>query len=696
MARFLRTTMMVLATLTACQCEEERITRVCADDSECDSGLICDNGACRPGTRTCIKGIIEEDCERCADRSDCPEGSRCSRSGLCIPPQCNQDADCAQVCQDGFSQLEICAVDEDSGWRRCVDYTCASDSECEQRFSEVPDGLIPVCVASGCRCRNPCGGECPSGQVCCGDEGNEQFGQCIDAPQSCAETQCGLGFEATQIEAGAWSIGACLTADEVCECTELPALPLGDLGIHSDLATSGGRAVIAAYNSSYGDLVIGVGDENEVHWQSIDGVPEPTSDNVTGGPSGPRWGISEPGADVGRYPALTIGRDQTIHVVYQDVDRGGLIYARSLCGIGCDEGAICAADARCRQPELTCAEECLPSQACIQGQCLSGAGRNRFYRIDLDDEGDGAYFNEIELDEGQWPWIVSAKHQVDLGRGLEARLVAYRGQDGAPSSRADFTVAAPGEIAEPLQNYLCQGGCPRGTLCGDPGGRCYPSSDDCDPLCAETEFCSEGLCMERVFDPPRSQPVLANAHNKIVRLDSSLEAVWHDPIADQVMLWRLGDTPRTVGLEGGAFVTMVVLEGTRHLAFLRDETLIYAQVNEAGEVIHEELVDDGFRQRDGFSEQHVMAEPALDLAPDGTLTLYWQDASFQDVIVARRDPNDDEFGEASTLLGAEDPYEGGFGFANRVARAQDTAWFSTYRFHLPDELPDNGLVLLAR
>ena len=274
--------------------------------------------------------------------------------------------------------------------------------------------------------------------------------------------------------------------------------------------------------------------------------------------------------------------------------------------------------------------------------------------------------------------------------------MAYRGQDAAPTTRADFAVATPSEIAESLEGYVCQGVCPRGHLCGDPGGRCYPASDDCDPLCAETEFCSEGLCMERVFDPPRLEPVLANAHNRIVRSGPSLEAVWHDPIADQVMMWTLGENPRSSGLDGGDFVTMVALGGTRHLAFLRDETLIYAQVNDQGEVIHEELVDGGFRQRDGFSEQHVMAEPALDLAPDGTLTLYWQDASSQDVLMAQRHPGDEQFGEASTLLGAEDPYEGGFGFANRVARARDTAWFSTYRFHLPDELPDNGLVLLAR
>jgi len=202
--------------------------------------------------------------------------------------------------------------------------------------------------------------------------------------------------------------------------------------------------------------------------------------------------------------------------------------------------------------------------------------------------------------------------------------------------------------------------------------------------------------MERAFDPPRLEPVLASAHHQIIRVGASLEAVWHDPIADQVMLWTLGEAPREAGLEGGDFVTMVALGGTRHLAFLRDETLVYAQVNDRGEVIHEELVDNGFRERDGFSEQHVMAEPALDLAPDGTLTLYWQDASFQDVLLAQRHPGDDHFGDASTLLGAEDPYEGGYGFANRVARAEDVAWFSTYRFHLADDLPDNGIVLLAR
>lgn len=696
MLSLIRRLALLALVLSSCRCEEDVVTRICVSDAECAEGLFCDGGICRPGKRICVKGLFEEDCDRCSDHDQCPEGSRCPRSGLCIPPQCDVDTDCEQICSDDVNSLKVCVVQPDSGWRNCEEFSCGADQECADRFIDVPDGLTPVCVARGCRCRNPCGGDCPSGTVCCGEEANEDYGQCITEPEACSQAGCGLGFEAQQVDPGLWSISQCLTRDEICDCIELPALPLGDVGIHSDLAAVEGRAVIAAYNSLYGDLMLGVGDSQEMHWQFVDGVPAPTPANVTGGPSGPRSGISEKGPDVGRYPAVAIGRDETIHLVYQDVDQGRVVYARSLCGLGCDAGAICSAAGLCQLEEQGCEPSCLPGQACMEGQCLARAGRNRFHFLTLDDRGDGGYFNAIDLDVGQWPWIISAQHRVDLGRGLEARLVSYRAQDAAPRSVADFMTSEPAGQNEFLAQYPCEGGCPPQMVCGGANATCLVPTDDCDPACLDSELCRGGRCLERHFDPPRLEPVLANAHNQIVPIGVGLEAVWHDPVGDRVIRWVLGSAPQATALEGGDFVTMVAESGLRHLAFLRDESLVYAQLDDRGVVVHEELVDDGRRDRDGFSEQHVMAEPALDLAPDGTLTLYWQDASFQDVLIAQRSPGDESFGEAVTLLGAEDPYEGGYGFANRTARAEDTAWFSTFRFHLPDDPPDNGMVLLAR
>ena len=115
-----------------------------------------------------------------------------------------------------------------------------------------------------------------------------------------------------------------------------------------------------------------------------------------------------------------------------------------------------------------------------------------------------------------------------------------------------------------------------------------------------------------------------------------------------------------------------------------------------GTIASEQIVDHGGREVGDRSELHVLADTALDLAPNGDLTLYWQDASDHTLRFATKGAEDDAFGEGRVLAGAVQPYEGSFGFSNRTARHAGGHWVSSFRFHLPEEAPDSTVVLFAR
>ena len=142
MIRTLRTFCIGLALLlSGCNCEETPVSRQCVAQADCPVGQFCDDGLCREGQPTCLKGVVEENCKRCAEHSDCPDGARCSRSGLCLPPQCDTDADCANQCSEQSSALETCQAEAETGWRQCIPFACDNDQQCSDAFVEIPEGL---------------------------------------------------------------------------------------------------------------------------------------------------------------------------------------------------------------------------------------------------------------------------------------------------------------------------------------------------------------------------------------------------------------------------------------------------------------------------------------------------------------------------------------------------------------------------
>ena len=132
-------------------------------------------------------------------------------------------------------------------------------------------------------------------------------------PDDCRTTKCDTG-----------TIPQCMTGG-MCACT--PDLPLGDIGQYASLGMRGGVAYLAAYNNTYGDLMIGhVAPPGVVtNWEFVDGIP------LTSSPDNPlsqvRGGISDPGDDVGKYASIAVNNDGNPVIAYYDATNGALRFA---------------------------------------------------------------------------------------------------------------------------------------------------------------------------------------------------------------------------------------------------------------------------------------------------------------------------------------------------------------------------------
>ena len=132
--------------------------------------------------------------------------------------------------------------------------------------------------------------------------------------------------------APSWDPDTCMYTTDCC--AELPALSVGFVGQHSEVAvTDDGTIWVSGYSAgltdrySYGDLVVGTWDATagEMDWEHVDGVP--ATGDVTGAPSGWRGGMSTPGDDVGKYSTIAVGADGEPRVAYFDVTHGALKFA---------------------------------------------------------------------------------------------------------------------------------------------------------------------------------------------------------------------------------------------------------------------------------------------------------------------------------------------------------------------------------
>ncbi|HZS38604.1 MAG TPA: hypothetical protein VFF06_17345, partial [Polyangia bacterium] len=110
----------------------------------------------------------------------------------------------------------------------------------------------------------------------------------------------------------------------MCICN--PDLPFGDVGRFQSMQMIGSDAYVAAYNNTYGDLMIGHITPPGVisNWDFVDGVPDDPPDNPA---SHVRGGVSGNGDDVGRYTSIGVSPSGDPVIAYYDLTHKALKFA---------------------------------------------------------------------------------------------------------------------------------------------------------------------------------------------------------------------------------------------------------------------------------------------------------------------------------------------------------------------------------
>jgi hypothetical protein len=153
---------------------------------------------------------------------------------------------------------------------------------------------------------------------------------------ACGGVVCAIDGDCGGISCGVGEAGFC-GPEGFCECGEV-IIKNGDVGRFSDIASNSSEAVIVAYNTSFGDLILarvtpdspvenGVAKTslNDFEFIYVDGVP---SGPVVGDPNKTRNGIRDAGENVGQDASVVLDSQGNAHIAYLDVDKGNLKYAR--------------------------------------------------------------------------------------------------------------------------------------------------------------------------------------------------------------------------------------------------------------------------------------------------------------------------------------------------------------------------------
>lgn len=572
---------------------------------------------------------------RCLSDDDCPDRNRCNVStGVCFPlDACGPD----RPCPDGQS-----CVEGADGFRTCVFDRCTSNAECISEVS-CTDPERPRCVAGACMCGLPCDGGCPDGRGCClADE------TCRDLPPRCGALSCPLGQAAVRTSTGTWSPDQCRLVGESCECAPLPALAEGDIGRHAALALDGRRAVVSAYNATYGDLMVGERSEaGEISWTYVDGVPTSTL-TVTGRLDGPRGGQSGPGRNVGHFTDIEVTADGERWIAYQDVTAGRLRFAR---------------------------------------------GRDGAYTHHVVDEdgltGRGAV---LSLSPSGAAVVVHLAVAAGAEGRRQAALRISRSEDPRRGGWSHRSLALTD-----LSQAPCAVRCLRREACLTGGACAVPDANGCTPECGRDQACVLGRCQALESAPPFVRlPPVAGFSPSISWSGAALWIAHHDVRVGTLSLLRVEDEGRgavtTQSIAGpgaplqptsvaGRFSALATDDsGAVHIAYTAGDALRYAVWNgsiQTDEVIH------------AVEDARLGADVNLRLTGSGPVLVY-QDASEGRLMWARKRAGG--AWRTAVALGGQ-PGDGSHGYYADLALGAGRAPLSmAFRIRLLSEGHANGLV----
>jgi MYXO-CTERM domain-containing protein len=601
----------------------------CADGCEPDE--LCINDRCVPNV--CV---VDDDCPRtmaCVDGT-CVTRLRCTSEAQCPPGT-------------------FCIDDDDDGGFECLSVPCEGNADC----GSLPCGGagFPYCLDGACRCEIPCAEGCGSDQFCC-----RPTDSCNPLPTACVGLSCDVGFGPAIATPASGDPDSCAVTGPVCECRELPPLPIGDVGAYlsADVGPDG-TVYVSAFNRTYEDLMFGiVGEGGTIAWEFVDG--HPSEGTVTGSLNGPRGGISDPGTRVGRYTSLAVAGDGVVHIAYYDRSQRTLKYARGVPTASGFSFKLETVDATPRSgmyTSLTLSSEDVPGIA---------------------------YFMErAEVEPGVWhaqvryAWADAAEPTEWTLEVVDSqRLRAACGGDCAGTTRCNA-------IANACQRTLTAsrcGGCPSGQQCFDAAGgpMCAPVVPDSGLV-----YLPEGLGLFADSDRFADDEVALVYYDHTGRQIRFATSAGHT-FAEQVPVVLDGDPTTDVGWYPAVTIGP---DQAVHVTYVdaQNDNLVYMNVT----TDLREIIDAGVRGTAAEVRPVLVGDDSsLVVLPDGTLQVAYMDSTNHDVVVARRSSEHNLWLVPAVVLGGESSYAGAFGFYLQQLVVEGEALVLSYRINTREATRD--------
>jgi hypothetical protein len=598
MRRRLARLLAVLALAALAAACGDSVGRTCTRDEDCPAGFRCLEQLCQPQGR----------CDDPRNPVPCCPGQICSAAGTCIDTidRCNPDGTCERPGKTCSASGDGGAGDGGTVEGICSYRPCATDADCRQGAS---------CFNGFCRLPRPCGTGCASGEVCV-----TPTDECYPAPEACQGMTCNAD-QALVFDDVASQVGAvCDLSSATCSCADLPQIPLGDFGRDSRIAVlAGGLPVVSAYDQTYGDLVLvrftAAGARERLEY--VDGVP--ASGTPVGRTSGIRGGLTEPGPHVGRYTSVAVGASGQPAIAYYDVDNGDLKFTEH-------DGS-------------------------------------RWVAHTVDAQGDAGRYAHMAMGPGGLPHIAYLKLEGSA-TGEKRGLKLARAKVQHPRGAGDWEVMEV-DVADPPPPPAqpCGGACTGSQVCirgsGDGGADTCVVPDNppaCSPACAASDACVGGTCRPRVPEPPPPLDDLPRARGLFPSIAFSPSGLAHVAYYDRTGGNLKGARATTATPASAADFEIVVIDGEAgtfvdgdvglwpSLGFMPDGKMAIAYEDATNDDLvfylgagftggSRETIDSG---QSGAPLSLVGADAALAVAPGGRVFVAYQDATFNDLKLARR------------------------------------------------------------
>ena len=567
----------------------------------------------------------------------------------CFADGCRTNDDCDEgICQEnpliGNSTCVsgACEIDDD-----CADFDCGS----RDVFCAESTGM--------CTCTGYCEEGCSDTQFCC-----NTANACEDLPDPCEGVTCDPGQEAELTTAPSGNSDTCEVTAGACDCVDLPPLELGSVGRHSDSALlPGGGLAISAYNTTYGDLMVGIlGANDEIAWTFVDGVP--SDGNVGGAIDGPRNGVSTPGDDVGTHTSIAADSNGTLHVAYRDQTNQALKYA----------------------------------------QGVSAGGDYTWTVYTLDTTGNAGLYTDITVGSGDVPAIayMSATVVVNPDQPVaESRLIWLAASAAMPDDAGwTPTTLDFGDVF-----FACGGGCDSGecrldtNVCESPA----PASA-CNDSCGDGEACFGTTCIDIAVEGLDVLPEGVGLFASAVRTsDGSGAVAYYD---------RTGGDLRLVRQIGGAWQTPEILDGRAvdgtdttdagqfcNLFVDGDDNLHIAYVDAIADDLRyldvtnmtSDVVDAGIRiGPDRVTRVFIGDDAKIAMDGAGNLVIVYQDATQHDLLVATQNGN---AWQIVTIAGDGASYDGSYGFYNTHHYTGGESLITTFKYQRQTDPEESGIAV---